>query len=207
MIRDRSFFLSDACTFCCITPLRLKSTPTHRLHPKYVPMSSQHQRCSRCAEPASFTCSHCEDTPMITQDQPEPSTWYCTITCQTLDKLAHNAHCKRLCARKSLYRAGRILLELFLQYAETRFMFPVVSVHRRGGRLHVAMREQVMLENRCNHLSMLDNLDPSISTKERSAILCAYNCHAAAAWMHNMIAFLLTGRSLDNINQRNIDKK
>lgn len=162
-------------------------------------MPSELQKCALCGKPAYLACRKCENAPIIIEGQAEPSTWYCSFPCQSIDKLAHEEHCERLQARKLLYRAGRILGIFFFKYNETRFSFPVVSIHRGPESLHVGFSHRSMVEGR-SCLEMLDRR--YIGLKERYSILHAFTCHKAAAWMHDMVNLLLKGTFLDFLARR-----
>jgi hypothetical protein len=157
-----------------------------------LPSSIHPQKCALCEEPATHACGDCKDTPSIA-GQMEETTYYCTRACQMLDRASHKEHCKRLKPRKELYRAGKILLSMFLLFREKVYDGTIIRAERRDSKLFIHNGEVFPPDRDIDILapfpaSVFDDLEA------KHAALTALACNDASAWMHDMIDYFLSGK-------------
>lgn len=73
---------------------------------------------------------------MIDNEQPV-KTVYCNSACQKTDWALHKKRCKRLSARKQLYRAGDLVQRIFYVYWEQAYEKLIIKVEKDRDKLYL----------------------------------------------------------------------
>ena len=76
--------------------------------------------CAKCKVAATGRCAGCCGLPSG-DDKASKAPYYCSRTCQVLDRAAHRALCKQLQDRRALYRVGEIYQLIFYAWSEMVF--------------------------------------------------------------------------------------
>lgn len=172
----------------------------HRSRYQYHPLSfqmdntqsnSDAQTCANCPSLATRSCAGCKNAPTF-NDGVHPVK-YCSNACQVAGWPQHKDICKRLRTRKSLYRAGSLLQDMFYAYREQAFDNAITKIERRGQTilLHTKETPKPVVTD---HIVAFPNKLVS-SEEEKHAILVYSTCEDALAWMHETVEYVLKGKS------------
>lgn len=147
--------------------------------------------CAYCQMLALNTCAGCTDTPGF------ENTFYCSLSCSQADKAQHKKLCKSLNTRRTMYRAGETLQEIFYMYREKLFDMPIVKVEKRAYHLY----ERLDIHQGVYKFSLKDlgNLQvfPSEmcqSEDDKKSVLVYLASEHFIAWMHEITCYFLRGK-------------
>ncbi|KAL3419625.1 set domain-containing protein 5 [Phlyctema vagabunda] len=144
--------------------------------------------CASCKKPAGLICSGCKDIPGPAYDK----TCYCSIDCQKAHWHTHKRPCKGLRNRKALYRAGKILQEMFYMYRELLFDKSITKVTKEGDTIHVYEGQYpVDIKSDMEAIFPFPS-DVFTNDLDKKAILTHLACFDAVAWMHEPIKHMLS---------------
>jgi hypothetical protein len=112
--------------------------------------------------------------------------------CQTADWKAHKTTCRRLKTRKSFYRAGELLQEVFYLYREKLFDKLIDRIEHRDGKMYIHEGRYSQL------LTEYDRLVPFPTSlcqdsQDKKALLAHISCDDAVAWLGDITKHILEG--------------
>ena len=144
--------------------------------------------CIHCKTKAIFTCAGCLAASATTFGI-SVTTWYCGLNCQKADWNRHKETCKPSQARRSLYRAGKIVRRIFYMYREKVFDKLVLSAERSENHVRTAIRFAF------DHSEFFVPFPDQVcfDQADKQALLACWACADALAYMHGLVKSLLRG--------------
>ncbi|TAQ86697.1 hypothetical protein B7494_g4976 [Chlorociboria aeruginascens] len=133
--------------------------------------------CAHCRRPATLFCRHCRDIPASI-----PATTYCSAACHAAD-------------RRTLYRAGDTLQQLFYMYREKMFDKWIVRIEERGGNLYIYEAEADTVKSDLDYFLPFPGRLCSDDRWVKQALLTYLAGADAVAWMHDCVEHVL-GRNM-----------
>lgn len=107
----------------------------------------------------------------------------------------HKVSCARLRTRKTIYRTGGLLQDIFYMYRENVFDTLIVKIEIQDEKMYIhAGEDSGQLVNSHDVLEPFPN-DLVKDIRDKQAILAHGACGDVLAWMHDIIKYLLAGKS------------
>ena len=94
--------------------------------------------CATCNKPAPKRCSRCIEGLDI--HEAASPTYYCSAECQKIDFAAHKIICRNANYRKQLFRAGKLLADLWYASSRESFTCSIAQANVEDGELSIRRR-------------------------------------------------------------------
>ncbi|KAF2276278.1 uncharacterized protein EI97DRAFT_474255 [Westerdykella ornata] len=133
--------------------------------------------CATCGKSASLQCGRCKNA------------WYCNRDCQRSDWKTHRKDCSEGDLDRIVTRAGTLLQDVFLIFAERTYASNVVNVEDKGDELVIIDGPRQPGQY---FYAFPKNLVHDESDKKM--ILCAEMCTEAIGYFHDFLKELLTNK-------------
>ncbi|EKD16927.1 hypothetical protein MBM_04504 [Drepanopeziza brunnea f. sp. 'multigermtubi' MB_m1] len=154
--------------------------------------TSNTQPCVKCGKPAENVCKNCCDVAGFDN--------ICSTECNVADWDRHKHVCKLLNARRTTYRVGEILQEVFYVYRKKMFDTPICSIEKKQ---HFNYERVYIEEAGCYKpmLKDIDHLHPfpehlfvdnEAGEEYKQALLVHLASPVFVTWMHEMLVYFLT---------------
>lgn len=160
------------------------------------------QPCGYCKKQATQPCSGCHGARGYEKED-AVKTRYCNAECRKADWKSHKDLCKRLEARKALYRAADTMQQVFYLYQKNRWTWNIEKVERVKDTSRQNDNEPIekctsLYFHRSRHSStnfpkpFPDSL--FVSDREKESALAYLNCHDSILSMQDMVMSMLEGK-------------
>ncbi len=151
--------------------------------------ASQSGLCARCHKDATKFCPRCKWTPDNFPGAEATKTYYCNSACQQEDWIDHKTVCKATQERKSLYRTGLIVQDVFYKFRERVFDKLIVKVERKEDvtYLYEGLYKSTLLP-------FPSELFPN--EQERNAALVDLSCDDSVGYMREILETMLEGNQV-----------
>ena len=149
-------------------------------------VASQSGLCARCHKDTKKFCARCKWTSDNFPGVEVTKTYYCHTACQKEDWINHRTVCKAIQERKSLYRIGLIVQNVFYKFRERVFDQLIVKVEREKDvtYLYEGLYSSTLVP-------FPSELFPD--EQERNAVLVHLSCGDSVAYMHEILKTMLEG--------------